>query len=66
MNWIKVNLFFLALGVIAAGSLFLLGFAMRSFGLAPDDHPFVLSAGAIGCLFLTYYAGKFLHSKLSR
>lgn len=66
MNWLKANLFFLAIGLIAAGSLFLLGFTMKSLGLAPDDHPALLGFGAIGCLFVTYYAGKWMHSRLSR
>jgi hypothetical protein len=66
MNWLKVNAFLLALCLIAAGSLWILGFSMWSFDLAPDDHPALLTLGAICCLFLTYYVGKWMHVRLSR
>lgn len=66
MSWIYVNLFLLAIGLIGAGSLWLLGYLMFTFGLKPDDHPMLLTLGAIGCLFLTYYAGKWMHARLSR
>lgn len=66
VNWVYFNLFILAIGLIAVGSLYLLGLLMLSFGLMPDDHPMLLTLGAIGCLFLTYYAGKWMHSRLSR
>lgn len=66
MNWLKVNVCFLAIGLIAGGSLWLLAFTMKQFRLAPDDHPLILMSGAICCLFLTYYVGKWLHSRLSR
>jgi hypothetical protein len=66
MNWLKVNVFFIATGAIAAGSLWLLGFVMFFLDLRPDDHQALFGLGAIGCLLLTYYTSKWLHSRLSR
>lgn len=59
-------MFIIGIVLLSAGSLFALGFTMKYFGLAPDDHPAILIIGAIGCLLLTYYVGKWLHRWLSR
>jgi hypothetical protein len=61
MQWLLANLFLLAIVLIGAGLLWLVGFLMWHFNLPPDDNPLLLMIGIVLALIAAYYIGKGLH-----
>lgn len=66
MTWLVANLFLLFVIGIAAGFMWLVAFCMWSMGMAPDDHPAVLSIGILLALVATYFVCKRIHRFVER
>lgn len=65
-GWLLVNVFLIAIVLIAGGALWLVGFTMWSLGLPPDDHPLVLALGIVAALGTIYGATRWLYRFIGR
>lgn len=64
-QWIFVNLFFLVVYLAGIGSSIGFGFLLDSLGPGGDLSAYAASGLGVASLFVAYFIGKAIHSRLS-
>jgi hypothetical protein len=65
-QWLAVNAFLLVMYLIGTGAAFIGGEFLEHLGADPRAVAYGSAALAVAALVFSYYAGKFLHARLSR